>query len=262
MKTRIFLISFIYLYTFQVINASNPSPFWGKTGHRVVGEIADSYIKNSTKRKIKELLNSESLALVSTFADEIKSDDRYDKFKPWHYVNMSLNDNYDNSKKNTKGDLVTGIKYCKTIIKDVNASKEDKAFYLRLLIHLIGDLHQPMHIGKEKDRGGNRVKLKWKNKDSNLHRVWDTEIIESYGMSYSELASNSPALTKTQIKAIEKGTITNWVDETHQLTKKIYNSVNEGDNIGYRYSFDYLKTVRSQLQIGGIRLAKVLNDLF
>ena len=106
------------------------------------------------------------------------------------------------------------------------------------------------------------LKLKWKNKDSNLHRLWDSEIINSYGMSYSELASNSPKLTKAQIKAIEKGTIINWVNETHQLTKKIYASVNEGDNIGYRYSYDYLKTVRAQLQIGGIRLAKVLNDLF
>lgn len=263
MKKNITLL-FLLIYSVYAFANSNPAPkpFWGQTGHRVVGKIADTYLKGSTKRKIKILLNSESLAFVSTFADEIKSDRRYDKFKAWHYVNMPFDTNYENSKKNSEGSLVTGIDFCITTIKDKNASNDDKAFYLRLLIHLIGDLHQPMHIGREEDRGGNDIKLQWKYKDSNLHRVWDTQIIDSYGMSYSELAANSPALSKTQVNTIKKGSVVDWVNETHQLTKKIYASVEAGDNLRYRYSYDYLKTVRSQLQIGGIRLAKVLNDLF
>jgi len=256
---HLFLLTLLF---YQLSKAHITPPIWGKTGHRVVGKIADSYLKNRTKRKISKLLNQESLALASTYADEIKSDKRYDKFKAWHYINMPFDSDYKQAHKNTKGDLVTGIQQCIFQIKNKNLIQEDKAFYLRLLIHLIGDLHQPLHIGRKEDHGGNKIRLKWKKKSSNLHKVWDTEMIESFGMSYSELALNSKKLSKKQIKTIEKGTVESWVKETHQLTNKIYNSVEEGENIGYRYAYDYLKIARTQLQIGGIRLAKILNELF
>ena len=201
--------TFIYtlLLVFIFSANSHAKNDWGATGHRVVGEIADQYLKNSTKRKIKKLLNRESLAFTSTFADEIKSDRRYDKFFTWHFINMPFDTKYENSKKNPSGDLVTGIDYCIKIIKDENSSDSDKAFYLKFLIHLIGDLHQPMHIGLAEDRGGNDIKLQWKSKDTNLHRVWDTEMIESYNMSYTELANNIGYLSNDEVKEIEKGTI-------------------------------------------------------
>ena len=125
------------------VNASNN---WGQTGHRVVGEICEEYLKPRTKRKIKKLLKNKSLAFVSTFADEIKSDSLFDRFYTWHYINMPFNSNYELSKKNPSGDLVTGINQCKMIISDKNSTEEEKIFYLKMLVHLIGDLHQPMHI--------------------------------------------------------------------------------------------------------------------
>jgi len=236
--------------------------FWGATGHRVIGKIADNYLKGNTKREVKRLLKRQSLAFVSTFADEIKSDKRYNEFYTWHYINMSLNERYEDSEKNSKGDLVSGIEYCKKIITDKNSKDEDKGFYLKLLIHLIGDLHQPMHIGLQKDKGGNDFKVQWFYEDSNLHRIWDSEMIENFNMSYSELAKNADELTKKQVKAIQKGSIIDWVNETHQLTKKVYASAEPEENLRYRYSYNYFTTVRSQLQIAGIRLAQVLNELF
>lgn len=236
--------------------------FWGQTGHRVVGKVADAYLSGKTKREVKRLLKRQSLAFVSTFADEIKSDKRYNEFYTWHYINMPLDENYENSKKNSKGDLVTGIEYCKKIIVDDNASDDDKAFYLKLLIHLIGDLHQPMHIGLEEDRGGNDFKVKWHYEDSNMHRVWDSEMLEKYDMTYTELADNADVLSKKQVKAIQEGSVIDWVNETHQLTKKVYASAKPDENLRYRYSYNHFNTVRRQLQIAGIRLAKVLNELF
>ena len=157
------LVTIILFISFNYLSFGNTDPIWGQTGHRVVGAIADNYLKPSTKRALKKLLDHESLALVSTYADEIKSDDRYDKFKPWHYVNMPFDSTYEASEKNPEGDLVTGIAYCKSIITDDTSSKKDKAFYLRMLIHLIGDLHQPMHIGLKTDRGGNDILVEWKS---------------------------------------------------------------------------------------------------
>lgn len=235
---------------------------WGNTGHRVVGAIADDYLKCKTKKAIEKILDYQSLALVSTFGDEIKSDKRYNDFYTWHYINMPLDVTYENSTKNPDGDLVSGIEFCKSVIQDENSSLEDKAFYLKLLIHLIGDLHQPLHIGLEEDRGGNDVKVKWHHEDSNLHRVWDSDMIERYGMSYSELAQNAKALTKKEVKALQQGSIIDWVNETHQLTKKVYADIEPESKLGYPYSYKHFDTVRDQLQVAGIRLAKVLNDLF
>lgn len=258
---RIKITCLVLLVSFG-LQSANVNPIWGPTGHRTVGKIADEYLKPSTKRQIKKLLNRKSLAFVSTFADEIKSDKRYKKFSSWHYVNMPFNETYETSSKNPKGDLVSGIDFCKKVIQDKNASTDDKAFYLKLLIHLIGDLHQPMHIGLKEDRGGNDIKLQWFYKDSNLHKVWDSNMIESFNMSYTELAENANFLSKKQVKAIQKGSVVDWANETHVLTKRIYDSAKEGDNLRYKYSYKYLETVRIQLQKGGIRLAKVLNDLF
>ncbi|MEH6536176.1 MAG: S1/P1 nuclease [Psychroserpens sp.] len=255
----IFLLLFFLVSHFN-LNAETP-PIWGKTGHRIVGAIADDYLKNSTKRKLEKLLNHKSLALVSTFADEIKSDKRYNKFKTWHYLNMPLDATYETSNKNPEGDLVTGIAYCKRMITDKTASNDDKVFYLKLLIHLIGDLHQPFHIGQKEDRGGNDFKVQWNYKDSNMHRVWDTQMIESYGMSFSELAANADYLSKAQIKAIKKGTELDWIAETHQITKMAYASAEKDENLRSRYSYKYLNIARSQMQKAGIRLAKVLNDI-
>ena len=235
---------------------------WGQTGHRVVGEIAEYNLTKKAKREVKKLLKGKSLALVSTYADEIKSDKRYNEFYTWHYINMELDENYEESEKNPKGDLVTGIEYCKTIIQDKNASDEDRAFYLKLLVHFIGDLHQPMHIGRKEDKGGNDFKLKWFYKDSNLHRVWDSNMIDSYGMSYFELADNVDELSIYQIKDIQKGTVIDWVNEVHVLSNEVYGSATEGENLRYKYSYEYMDVARTQLQTAGLRLAKVLNDLF
>ena len=253
------LLASLYILPYQTFANDD---FWGQTGHRVVGKIADDYLSGKAKREIQRLLNRKSLAFVSTFADEIKADKRYNEFYTWHYINMSLDENYEDSEKNPEGDLVSGINYCKKIISDNQASDDDKAFYLKLLIHLIGDLHQPMHIGLKEDRGGNDFKVQWHYEDSNLHRVWDSDMIEKFDMSYVELAENADVLSKAQVKAIQKGSVIDWVNETHELTRKIYDSAEPEENLRYRYSYHHFKTVRTQLQIAGIRLAKVLNELF
>ncbi|NND53142.1 MAG: S1/P1 nuclease, partial [Flavobacteriaceae bacterium] len=203
---RILFICSCFVFSSQLIASDD----WGRTGHRVIGEIAETHLKNSTKRKIKKLLQSKSLAFTSTFADEIKADRRYDEFFTWHYINMPLDSQYENATKNEKGDMVTGIDFCKKVISDKNSSESDKIFYLKLLIHLVGDLHQPLHIGLEEDRGGNDFKVQWFGADSNLHRVWDSEMIDKYDMSYIELARNADVLSKDEIKKIQSGTIIDW----------------------------------------------------
>lgn len=259
MKARALLL-FIGFLTTSLVFATTPP--WGPTGHRTTGKIAEKHLTKKAKRQINKLLKGESLAFVSTYGDEIKSDKKYNDFYTWHYVNMPLDSRYEDSEKNPKGDLVTGINTCISILKNDNSSDVDKAFYLRMLVHLIGDLHQPMHIGRKEDKGGNTIQVQWFGRGTNLHRVWDANMIEEWNMSYLELADNAEDLSKLQIKVIQEGTIIDWVHDTHKLSKIAYASVEIGENLKYRYSYDHFSTVRKQLQKSGIRLAKVLNEIF
>jgi hypothetical protein len=251
---------FIFLIATQSIFATSED--WGKTGHRTVGEIATSVLSKKALKNIALILDGASLALVSNYGDDIKSDKKYRKYGSWHYVNLPLDGQYSLQTANSQGDIIQGIQVCVNTIRDVNASKEEKAFHLKLLVHFIGDLHQPMHIGREEDKGGNDVKLTWFGKSTNLHRVWDSNMIDDYGMSYSELAKESPRLSKRARKEIMKGTPLDWMKEGHKITATLYNDLPENGKLGYEYAYKYTGIMRSQLQKGGVRLAKMLNDIF
>ena len=235
MKLKVF---FIFLCTSFLTHANDNEVFWGQNGHRVIGEIAYKNLTKKAKRSLEKLVGKESLAIMSTYADEIRSDRKYSEFAPWHYVNFNEGETYETSKKNPKGDLISGIKKCKEVIANPNSSKKDKIFYLKMLVHFIGDLHQPLHMGRAGDRGGNSIKVKWFRENTNLHAVWDTKMIESFNMSYTELTSNLNQFSKSQIKSIQDGTLLDWVKEIRVLTMEVYASAKADENLSYRYMYD------------------------
>ncbi len=253
-------IAVILLVTCQF--AFSNDMVWSKTGHRTTGEIAEQHLSRKARKAIDKLLSGESLATVSTFADEIKADKQFRKFSAWHYLNFPSDKEYIDVEPSKYGDLIIGIEKCVSIIKDKESSKTDKIFYLKMLVHLVGDLHQPMHVGRLEDKGGNDIQVQWFKEGSNLHRVWDSNMIDDYGLSYTELTASLPRLTKKQKKSIQQGTIYDWVEESQDVANKIYSSVATGDKLRYRYSYDWWGTVEVQLQKGGLRLAKILNDLY
>ena len=125
MKQLIILLVISILFQ-QNITANGPE--WGVTGHRTIGEIAEKHLSKKAKKQIENLLHGQGLAFVSTFGDEIKSDDKYDKYYTWHFVNFPFDTKYENSKKDKNGDIVMGIEQCVKILKDPSASQEDKVF--------------------------------------------------------------------------------------------------------------------------------------
>jgi nuclease S1 len=255
----VFGVILMSLFSSSLLNASDE---WGSTGHRATAAIATFYLNPEVKLKIDELLDGASLALVSTFADEIKSDARFKELSPWHYVNYPFDSTYDEHPKSDKGDIIVAIRKCMEVIQDQNASKEDKVFYLKLLVHFMGDLHQPLHVGKADDRGGNEFKVSWFDESMNLHRVWDEKIIEKFGMSYTELAENKKQLSPSVVKDLQAGTIEDWMKESKILCLDVYDHTLDEENLGYNYMYRYQHIVREQLQKGGIRLAALLNQIF
>ncbi|MEM7186196.1 MAG: S1/P1 nuclease [Bacteroidota bacterium] len=235
---------------------------WGRNGHRATGQIAEAHLSAKARKAIDKLLNGESLAMVSTYADEIRSDTTYRKYGPWHYVNYPFDSTYEAHPKSEKGDIIVAINTCISVLKDNESTQRDKVFHLKMLVHFIGDLHQPLHIGMAEDRGGNDFQVQWFDEGTNLHVVWDTKMIDSYNMSYSELADNRARLTEEQLEFIQSGTVLDWMQESRELCKNLYTTAKVGDALGYRYMYAYMDILRTQLQKGGIRLAAVLNDIF
>ena len=254
------VIFFFLFFPNSFIEKNNDD--WGANGHRVVAQIAEENLSSVARELINKLLNGKSLVSVSTFADDIKSDPKYRKYNSWHYVNIDSDKNYGDLVPNENGDIIKAIKKCILILKDKNQSINEKEFYLKLLVHFIGDIHQPLHVGRLEDRGGNDIKVKWFGKPSNLHRVWDSEIINSHQMSYSELSNDLPILKKNEIDKISNESIMIWVRESQKISKQIYDDAILNSNLGYNYRYKYIDIVKMRLLKGGLRLASILNSIF
>ena len=235
---------------------------WGKTGHRVIGKVAQEYLTPKTKAAVDVLLEGMSLAFVSTYADEIRSDSRYEYLDTWHYVNMDKATRYPEAKKNPNGDIITAMDYCVEELKDPKKPNVDKAFHLKLLVHFIGDIHQPMHAGRKADKGGNNIQLTWFGEPTNLHRLWDTDLIEHYNMSYTELAVHLPKLSIEEKENCMTATRLEWAHESQDLANMIYPNTPTNASLGYIYHYQHFDTVRLRLLKAGLRLAATLNAIF
>ncbi len=234
---------------------------WGQTGHRAVGKVAENHLTKKAKKNINKLLGTESLALASTWMDEIKSDSTYDYANEWHWVTIPNGQTYAESEKNPNGDVVEAIERMKLILKSDTAPRESKVRALKFLVHLVGDIHQPLHVGKGDDRGGNSLKVKWFRSSSNLHRVWDSEIIDDKQLSYTELAMAVDNATESEVKKWQQGSAADWAHEAMTYREQVYKTKNP-DGMSYEYMYENWDLMKNQLEKAGIRLAGILNEIF
>lgn len=240
---------------------------WGVLGHRVVGEVADHYINARTRKAIQQILGSESMAMTANWADFIKSDTSYNYLNNWHYVNLPANlsktdvfsflDNYP------EANIYSKINEMVEVLKNKNSTPDQKKLALRMVIHLVGDLHQPMHTARKEDLGGNRVFLTWFGEKSNLHRVWDSDLVDFQGLSFTEYTKAINHVTKQEVLNLQSASLKDLVFESYGLCNKIYaTGIKNDDKLSYQYNFDWIETVNQQLLKGGVRLAGILNGIY
>lgn len=235
--------------------------FWGKTGHRVVGEVAAQYLSKKARKNVKKVLGNESMAIASTYMDFVKADPAYQHLNPWHYATIPDNVSYSEVGTPEEGDIIMAIQLLKQELISKNFSQGDESFTLKCLIHLVGDIHQPLHVGNGDDRGGNDVKVKYFGESTNLHRVWDSQIIDSQQLSYTEYAQSIDFADKQLVKKWQKDPLIEWAKESKNLRDQIY-SLPEDDNIQYRYIYDNIEVINKRLLQAGIRLAGLINEIY
>jgi hypothetical protein len=239
---------------------------WGMIGHRIVGQVADSYLTGKARKAIVHILDGESLAMCSNWPDFIKSDTSFNYLSPWHYVNLpaGLDQQGVFSYLSTEkaANVYNKIPEMVSILKNKQSTAEQKKMALRLLVHLVGDMHQPMHTARKDDLGGNRVNVSWFGNHSNLHRLWDENLIEYQQLSYTEYATAINHPSKAQLNAWRNTSLQQDVFESYQIVNKIYDTVKPDDKLGYRYNFDFVETLNEQLLKGGVRLAEIINQIY
>ncbi|RDC66083.1 S1/P1 nuclease [Adhaeribacter pallidiroseus] len=251
------VFSFLLIFPFLI----NQALAYGQTGHRVVGLVAEQHLSKKARKKVLQILANNSLAEVANYMDDVKSDHAYDHTHDWHWVTIPDSLKYEQTQKNPHGDVIMKIEEMVQSLKSGKLTAAQEQENLKFLVHLVGDLHQPLHVGSKDDMGGNNVKLQWFGQNSNLHRVWDSDIIEGKDLSYTELTAFLGEPDKAQIKNWQSTNVRAWATEMMIYRPQVYAIPADG-KLGYRYSYDNFNTIQKLLLQGGIRLAGLLNEIY
>lgn len=234
---------------------------WGKTGHRVVGQIAYNHMTKKARKNIKKHLGNESIAIAGYWMDHIRADKSYKFQTPWHYCTIPDDKSYEEAGTPDEGDVIVTIQRLIEELKTKKFTNEDELYAIRCLIHLMGDLHQPLHVGNGEDRGGNDVKVKFMNRDSNLHRVWDSGIIDDEGLSYTEYVANVDFASEDEITKWQSTSVLDWAYESKSYRAQVYD-MPKNKKLSFRYIFDNKDLVNQRLLQAGIRLAGIFNEIY
>lgn len=237
---------------------------WGQKGHDTTAYIAETHLTPATKAAIAEILDGKSLVYYANWPDNACHTEKYAYTKTWHYKNIDEGREYSKVKDIKEGTVVSALNEQIAILNDTTISNKDKWLPLVLTVHFLGDIHQPMHMGRLSDRGGNRHNIKFFERGTNLHSVWDSSLPEAaHKWSYTEWADNIDRATPVEVtEIVADGTPYSWGEETYQIAKKIYEETPVGTTVAYDYISDWAPVIEQQFLRGGLRLADVLNEAF
>lgn len=231
---------------------------YGKTGHRIVGELAERHLSPKAKLAIEQILGKEKMAHASLWADEIKSDKNFDYAKPYHRINVPKDADLGKIELE-KDTIIWALVNYENVLRSSESTQNEKKDALRFILHFLGDLHQPLHIGHSEDQGGNDIRVKWFLTDRNLHQVWDEDLIDFEQLSFTEYSDKLDVLDKKEIENIQSGTYLDWAIEARSYLPMVYDG---GKNLGYEFHYRVKESLYLLLKKAGMRLAYTLNKIF
>jgi hypothetical protein len=238
---------------------------WGGVGHKTVATIAENHLTPEAKSSIKALLGDQSIADIASWADEVRNTPEYKSTGPEHYVDLPLGYTYEQFATEVKDQKEDNV--YKAILKSENElksneSNEQKVIALKFLVHFIGDSHQPMHVSRAEDKGGNSIQVQFNGKSSNLHSLWDSGLINRAGKTFDQMAKDYDNATSADIKKWQAADPMQWLWESYQATTKIYADIEKNNKLDDEYYKANIPVVQQRIEMGGIRLAGELNKIF
>ena len=255
MRKTIFFICTLVLCAYAM-----PALSWGQKGHRIIAQIAYDHLSKKAKKQVDAVMGERGMIYWANWPDEIKSDTIYPTSYDWHFQDFDggLSDeqiadalvHYPKEGGNLFRALDSLVRMPKT------------PHTLRFIVHLSGDRYCPMHMAHMDDKGGNKVKMKWFRQETNLHNVWDEKLIDSRGYSYTEYAQMLEDTYGHERAQIERATDVELLVQSYHITEAIYAYQKMWDGNTYHYIYRWHEPMEHQLYIAGIRLAKLLNELY
>jgi hypothetical protein len=235
---------------------------WGPLGHRVVAEIAMDRLSPAAADETRRLLGGQTLADVANWADEVRRD--LPGTAPWHYVDIETTDSSYVPARDCKEDacIVAALNVQIAILSDHSRSDADRATALKWVVHLVGDIHQPLHAGERGDRGGNDLKITFDGKRTNLHSLWDSGLLLSYGQTDGEIVHQieDQIGQRSDIAALTATTPAQWAMESHNVARDVvYRNLQSSLDITPGYAEAARPVIRERLLRAGVRLAAVLD---
>lgn len=247
-----------------------PAFGWGQEGHRIIAKIAYDNLNRKAKKNVDAILGKQGIIYYANWADELKSDNIYPQSikDGWHFQDFpaGLSDSIVADAlihyPTEGGNLYRVLDSLELDMEAEQISRTNMIHTLRFIVHLSGDRYCPMHMAHMDDKGGNAVKMKWFGRDTNLHTVWDTKLIESQGYSYTEYAEMLQHEYKDIKRQIEQASDEQLLVDSYHVTEAIYKYQEIWDGNTYHYIYTWRQPMERQLYIAGIRLAKLLNSIF
>ncbi|TKC10404.1 hypothetical protein FA048_09445 [Pedobacter polaris] len=241
---------------------------WGYTGHRTIGQLAENHLNPNAKVAIKNLLGDTTIADACTWADDARKDPQFAATANWHFLNLPLGLSFEDFKKQidtiSQGNVYSALLKAEGDLANNDTPRQQQIYALKFIMHFVGDLHQPMHISRAEDKGGNTIQLNYEDKGTNLHSLWDTKMLEHQGLTYTQLASKYDDISAEDIKQWQSDTLIQWIWESYQISSQLYAEI---DLMGKRviddtYVQKHLPTVEKRIKQAGIRLAGILNGIY
>lgn len=236
---------------------------WGTDGHKIVAQLAENKLSPKAKTAIKSLLGTQSLADVANWADQVKGNTQWSHTKPWHFIDIPDHGDYEDV-PHEDSDVVYAITELVRALKSSSAAPMDKKSALMFLVHFVGDIHQPLHVGRPDDHGGNSIKVVFEGKQTNLHALWDSGMIQAQRMDYKQYVAaleSSEAFTYD----IPEFKFSEVIQECMALRSQIYMFravAQDAVILDAGYMDRNLEDMNQRLLIGGKRLARILNSIY
>jgi hypothetical protein len=230
---------------------------YGPQGHLIAGIAAGDRLCERAAATISDLADGESLGEIGLWADEIRSRGTHDHAAPWHYMNIADGERLADLEHPPEGDVLWAIEHFSERLVDDSLSRQQRFEALAFLVHFVVDIHQPLHVGVAEDRGGNAIELRYDGEETNLHRLWDTHVIEWTGLSVRGYARS---LAGTAAGEISLDPMV-WAAESLSLRPNVYAYGAERRQPSNPYMDVAARITRERLRLSALRLADTLNRL-
>jgi len=295
-RTRRSVYAFSFgLLVFCIALAPRPAFAWGDEGHEIIALVAERFLDPVVRERIAGMLAADpdnltphDIASAATWADRYRDTDRrgsgqhYEQTHLWHFVDIELGDpNLDRacfghpplpagtvgSNGPAQACVVDKIEQFAAELADPRTDPEERLVALKFVLHLVGDLHQPLHAADDHDAGGNRKRVTADGfRPGNLHHFWDTEWVRRLGDDPRQIATTLTAgISDEQRQAWSQGAVADWAMESFGVARKdAYGLLSKPSTRGIyvldtSYTDAAVRDVRLQLSRAGVRLAVVLN---